>query len=68
MEAEVKSTRSKRNEKTASSKLQKTLDTTFKAAAIMLPSQILNLGRVNANKKIRRKLPRIVPISNLNGS
>ena len=32
---------------TAQNKLQKQIDNTFKAMAVMLPSPILNLGRVS---------------------
>ena len=34
---------------TAQNKLQKQIDNTFKAMAVMLPSPILNLGRVSGD-------------------
>ena len=40
---------------TAQNKLQKQIDNTFKAMAVMLPSPILNLGRVSGiNQEINQ--------------
>ena len=40
---------------TAQNKLQKQIDNTFKAMAVMLPSPILNLGRVSViNQEINQ--------------
>ena len=41
---------------TAQNKLQKQIDNTFKAMAVMLPSPILNLGRVSCINQLINQL------------
>ena len=45
----------------AQNKLQKQIDNTFKAMAVMLPSPILNLGRVSGDFKLESILFYFLP-------